>query len=455
MAKRNQSSQFKITEVVISADRMGGFDAQSFDITSQVIELNLFENLDNPYIQGTVLLSDDKALFDRIGFYGTERMKVTICPVDNDLTPVMSRTFIMRRIIKERKANDSGKSTVYQFELVDELLYRSRVKKISKAFNGNIDDVIKGIVLNDLGIDLDVSYLFLASGDRTKVVQSNIKGIVPDLTPLETLRWLLARASTENGSPYFLYASIHDDNLRLGNLDSFLQQEPWNSKLPYSYNPANVSVAEDQGEFQKGFIIKDILNSSSADTYEMLKTGSLGSRYANTNLNTGQITKNKYSFLDTTKRLGANDIVNLDRINVYDAGFKIDELHADEHTSHHYHTITSAGTYGGNKGYHDEFQEALFKKKLEKKAIKNHLIKNSFDVVVTGTAFFISKASVGDVVSLRVINDNVEVGMFTTPEELLDKRKSGDFLIYRTRHTFIDNQHTVAMTVCSMEDGNV
>ncbi len=83
------------------------------------------------------------------------------------------------------------------------------------------------------------------------------------------------------------------------------------------------------------------------------------------------------------------------------------------------------------------------------------MIKNSFDVVVTGTAFFISKASVGDVVSLRVINDNVEVGMFTTPEELLDKRKSGDFLIYRTRHTFIDNQHTVAMTVCSMEDGNV
>ena len=74
MAKRNQSSQFKITEVVISADRMGGFDAQSFNVTSQVVELNLFENLDNPYIQGTVLISDDKALFDRIGFYGTERM---------------------------------------------------------------------------------------------------------------------------------------------------------------------------------------------------------------------------------------------------------------------------------------------------------------------------------------------------------------------------------------------
>ena len=40
------------------------------------------------------------------------------------------------------------------------------------------------------------------------------------------------------------------------------------------------------------------------------------------------------------------------------------------------------------QGYHDEFQDAV-QEKLEKKRLnKNHLIKNSFDVVVTGTAFY-------------------------------------------------------------------
>ena len=74
------------------------------------------------------------------------------------------------------------------------------------------------------------------------------------------------------------------------------------------------------------------------------------------------------------------------------------------------------------------------------------------DVYVNGTAFFISKASVGDIVNLKIINDDADIGLFSNEDTLLDKRKSGDHLIFRTRHTFSGTQHTVAMTVCKMEN---
>jgi hypothetical protein len=56
------SQQFKITEASISADRFGGFGSNSFDVRTSVAELNVFESLDKPYLTGTVVILDDKAL---------------------------------------------------------------------------------------------------------------------------------------------------------------------------------------------------------------------------------------------------------------------------------------------------------------------------------------------------------------------------------------------------------
>ena len=116
-----------------------------------------------------------------------------------------------------------------------------------------------------------------------------------------------------------------------------------------------------------------------------------------------------------------------------------------------YHTLTSSGTFGQYKSYHDEPDPTLFLKKLEGRAVKNHLFKNQYMAVVTGTAFFLAKASVGDMVRMKVVNDNSEVTLFSSEDDMLDKRKSGDFLIYDIRHTFQDTSHTVAMNLVKLE----
>lgn len=444
------SSQYKITEASITADRLGGFNTASFDVRTSVAELNVFESLDKPYLTGTVVILDDKALFDSINFQGTERFRVKLASADESLTSVFERTFIMTGIERVVKSNDNGKSSVIVFTLLDEHAFLSEIKKISKSFDGRIDEILIKLLATEMNLDVDISYLFKSDGTRSIPVQTNMRGIIPQLSPLQAIKWLMQRATTITGSPFFTYASMHDDNLRLGNLDVMLRQTPFNSKLPYTFNPANIAEAENQTELERTFTIKQFKTSKSANTLRLIQEGAIGARYQNTNINTGQIFSQHNSFRNTIENLKEQSVIGENQ-NVYDPEFKLNEIMSDSYDSKIFHTVTSSGTYGRSKSYHDEFDATKFKKKLERKSILNHLYKNMFNVVVEGAGFIVSKASVGDKVTLNIVNDNSEASLLTSEEDLIDKNKSGDFIIYDTRHTFSQGSHTVSMNVCKLE----
>ena len=450
MAKTTQSQQYKITEAAITADRIGGFNANFFDVRTSVAELNIFESLDKPYLTGTVVILDDKGLFDKINFQGTERFKVQLSSVDNDLDSVFQRTFIMTGVERSIKSNDNGKSSMYVFTLLDEHAFLSSLKKISKSFSGTIDNILVKLLATEMNLDIDLSYLFLGNGKKSEPIQTNMKGIIPNLNPIQAISWLVNRATTVTGSPFFAYASMHDDNLRLGNLDSMLSQKAFNSQLPYTYNPANVSNADTQTELEKTFTIKSLRTSKMANTLKLIQEGAVGANYSNTNLNTGQIFSEHHTIRNQLSKLREQEVIGENQ-NVFDPSFRIGDMFVDLYDAKRYHTVTSSGTYGRYKSYHDEYDATKFKKKVESRAIKNHLYKNMMNVVVEGAGFIVSKASVGDIVNLKVVNDNTEISFFGGEDELVDKSKSGDFIIHKTRHTFSGTQHTVSMNVCKLE----
>ena len=79
------------------------------------------------------------------------------------------------------------------------------------------------------------------------------------------------------------------------------------------------------------------------------------------------------------------------------------------------------------------------------------MYKNMMNVIVEGAGFIVAKAGVGDIVNLQVVNDNIETSRTATENDLIDKAKSGDFIIYDTRHTFAGTQHSVSMNLCKLE----
>ena len=73
------------------------------------------------------------------------------------------------------------------------------------------------------------------------------------------------------------------------------------------------------------------------------------------------------------------------------------------------------------------------------------------NVIVEGAGFIVSKAGVGDIVNIKITNDSVELSKNGGEDELVDKGKSGDHIIYDTRHTFRGTQHVVSMNLCKLE----
>jgi len=449
-SKTTQSQQFKITKAEISADRLGGLNVNTFDVRTSIAELNIFESLDKPYLTGSVVILDDKSLFDRISFQGSERFTIEMASVDNTLDTVFSRTFIMTGVEDQVKSNDNGKSSMYSFTLLDEHAFLSSLKKLSRSFNGRIDEILIKLLATEMKLNIDLSYLTLPSGESITPVQTNMRGIIPNLSPIDAVRWLTSRATSVTGAPFFTYATMHDDNLRLGCLDSMLSQKAWNTQLPYTYNPANVSTADSQTEFEKTFAIKAITMGKSANTLQLVQRGAIGAAMNNTNLNTGEIFKTHHSIRNVLDRMTSTNILGKNQ-NVFDPTFKVADKPVDEYDSHVFHTVTSTGTYGRRKSYHDEYDASKFKKKLESKSVLNHLYKNMLNITVEGAGLIIAKASVGDIVNLKVANDNVENSSNSTEEDLIDKAKSGDFIIYDTRHTFSGTSHKVSMNLCKME----
>ena len=442
--KNDNQSQYKITQAYITSEGMGGDDAGNrVNVNSNIVELVFFESLEKPYISGQVAISDDQGFVDGIGFSGTERIFIEMASEDKTLVPVMSRSFIMTSIDQVIKSNDAGQASIYLFTIMDEHAVLSKSKKISRTISDTLEKEITKICGQDLNKDVDLSYL-------NPTVQNNITVLVPYLNPLEACDWLRDRATTVSGCPLFLYASIHDTNIRLGSLDKMLEQSPWNSELPYLYSPANVKQTEAKSPLHRTFQIQTMRAAKLQNTLKQMIAGGVGAMYNNTNLNTGQINSTHFDVRKTLKNLSNSGIIPAEKVqNVYPEEFILDDKNVADTNARVYHQITSTGTYGTKKSYHDELKQSSFTNKLVNRSIRNMLYKNQFEVTVPGAGFIVSKASVGDIVTIQTISDDGD------PEstEVFDNLRTGDFLIYNTRHTFKNTRHDVVMTVCKLVRG--
>ena len=437
-------SQFQLLDASITADRLGGFDVLFYNIKQQIVEINIYESIYTVGLTGDITIVDNRGLFDEINFQGNERLKIVIAGMDENAEPIITKTFIMGNILSE--ARGDAKQAVYTFGLLEEHVYLSSAKKLRNSYRGTITNIIQDIALGELNKNVDISYT-----GGIPSIQSAIRVIIPNLSPIKALTWLMSRATTTTGSPYFLYASIHDDNLRFGNLDTMYTQTPWNNELPYVYNPANTNFAESQTELEQGFIIGEIYPNKSSNLHALVRGGDIGSNQESTNLNTGQIERRHYDILSTIQNLAENNIIDPERQNAFDDSFELEGKKIALYDAMNFHSVLSTGTYGDFKSYHDEFDKSLLTKKLESNVIRNLLVKNAMNIAIPGTAFLFGKATVGDTVKLKVVNTNIDTGNISTEEDVLDKKKSGNHLILRIRHTFQGDKHKVLMEVAKLE----
>jgi hypothetical protein len=473
MTKQNQNNpkpQFVVKRAIISADRLN----KEIDITQNLAELNIFESLNTPYLTGKCAISDDQGLFDALEFQGTEILELEIGASDTDnTTAVLNKRFYMIGIEKQTKANQSASASVFVFDLIDEHGFLGRIQKISKSYTGSLEKIVKSILQNELGRRVDIGYTGAKTSSDELSAQQDITCIIPNLTAIDAIKWLTSRITTPLGSPYFVYATLvipdlrgdivnnistGDDEdrrtgsiVRLGNLDTMLVQPAFN-KIPYKFSPSTVgSGAEEEPEIQT-YTIKNIDIGSSSNTLSLLEQGAVASSYSNTNLSTGEISKTRHLLSSQLLNLDQSKIIQRDGglvQNIFDTELRINDVQIDDYTPKEFHTVTSTGTYGSLKSYHDETDESKFKLKMQSRALFSALHKNPLKVVVEGASLLTTGISVGDIIDLAILGDDIEAA--AAGESPLSPRYSGNHLIYNLRHVFTDTTHNCVLDVVKLE----
>jgi len=439
MADAPNNQKFILSEAIISSDRFG--EGEEIECARLIYELTLFESLNSPYLSGMVALVDDKGLFGSINFSGTERITIRIQPTSGNET-FIDKTFIMTKMAETvRGSNDAD---VILFNLLEPHAYFNSLRTLSRAYTGSIETIVSQILNGELKKNVDLSYL-----TKQTTAQGVRKFIVPYITPLDACQMLIDRATTSNGSPTFLYASAYDDNIRMGDLDKMLQRPAFNEESPFVYSQAKSNASNPTDEFTKATTVKEYVRKDQEDTLEQIIAGGVGAFYTNTDVGTGISFRSHVSIKNNIETLKNSGVLKKDAPQVvFDDSLKYLDKTADEYNAQFFHQVNSSLTYNQIKSYHDAASGEDFLLKIKKHQIEQALYKNVVKFTIPGTAFFMAKATVGDICKFRVlknISQNKE-----NSSDLFDEKGSGNFLIHSLRHTFKQTDHNVSMEVCRL-----
>jgi len=436
---QNRSQQYKILKAEISAEKLG---EQTVDVRSLIPELVFYENLEYPYITGKMLLIDDNSIFESINFRGTEKITFEIAGVGDDSEPIIGgsadkeKSFIMTKVEKTVRTND--RTDVLLISLVEEHFLLSKLTTVSKTFTTNLESMITEIIVGYLKKNVDQSYL-------TKSAQGVRKVNVPYMHPLDAIDWLRDRMTTEIGAPYFVHSSLYDNNIRISSLEGFLIQTPFNKKVPFIYSSSFSGNAEAISEDKKYFMIEGYKKEASEDSLMMISKGALGAAYNNTDTGNGITTRDSFKIRDVLLDMKSKELLpDTSTQSVFDESKVIGNDFIDNYQSKIYHQVSSFGTYDTFLGYHDVVDSLDNTLKLKNSSLRNSLYRNMINLSVPGVPFMYSKASVGDIMKCTFNSSSADPKNLSS-DDIIDKQKSGNYLIYAIRHTFKESRHSVSV----------
>lgn len=433
-------SSFSIIEAIIIFSRTDGSQLE-VDICNNLVEFKTFEHLSKSYIDANITFLDDFGMKDTLSVQGTERIKITVGDPEDDSKILFEKYFFFLKITDLEKLNE--KSELISIDLVEEHIYVNAVKNISKSYTATIEDIIFNIAQSELGKTV-------TKADLEGSAQGIRKVLIPYLSPLEAINWVLTRATTKTGSPLYLRPSLFTNDLMLSDLDALLKKPPFNEALPLRYSESIRSVDDQDVDLADYYEIATFKEQQQNNMMQLYEEGCIGSLYSNLDVGSGISSSSHVSVRDVVSEFYLNDMISKDASQaMYDPSLLIGGKLSDEYDSLSVFQVTSSNTYNQFLSIHDEatlldkngnFLES--KLKIKNKIIRMMLKKNALDIGVSGTFLFEAGAMVGEKLRVLFLNSNTESSDKDVFEQI-DKVKSGDYIIIAINHILNDQHNTI------------
>lgn len=418
---------------------------EKFEVGPAIAELILFEHINKPFISGKLVLVDTVDLYNRINLRGTDTFEVKIYYPGTEKR--YTKKFVITAIEGSKKTNDT--TDVIILRLVEYDFFKSRTQTISKAYFDTADRILES-VLTDGEIDKEVECEY-------PPVQERFRYIAPYINPFAICAQIRQVSTTERGYPYFFYSTLNSENkLMFRNLKELLQRPPTvSSENPYTYS----SVATQRQELATNIdaasrVIEGYKVVHDGDLLSLVTQGFISSTLESVNVN--QFEAREYEF-DITEIL--DDVAELypvgQRASFYDEEF-MGGLHTKK--TRRITNLAASNIYSdGEAGIHEISTWDDPTKIFTREALLAFFPFSSIDVRLPGYQFFSEneeERTIGSNINLRFYNNDARniTNDNRSEDEVIDTKKSGQYLIMATRHTFSQSRYYVSATCVKFTD---
>lgn len=385
------------------------------NITGQVLQVQVFEDIFAPFISGSLVIKDTLDLSNLFPLVGEEFLQLKIS------TPTLPRgniegTFHVYKMSDQTKVGD--RATAYELNFISMEALVDTNKKISKVFSGKISDVAGRFVLDPTD-GLESGKQFLVENTR-----NSIKYISNFWSPVKNLTYLAENAISETQSPSFLFFENRDgfnfrslEKLYKGEVvQKFIMDKYTRDDFPMGGNALNIL------EDYKRISTFDV--PQSYDYMDRLRSGMMSSRLISYDSTKKMYTAKNYS---AAKRFSSQGHLNNNPLFTDKASYRSSALQILYPRA--FETFSSFGDTTNARVIQERIS---FLKMAEAQKVV---------ISVAGRCDY----TVGMVVDVTMFQ-NKPVQKKDTQDSLIDKILSGKYLVAAINHIITLEGHT-----CSME----
>jgi len=446
--------EFEMRRAVLSTQR----NDHTVDITTTLVELNIYEHVEKAYLTGTISYVDTGRSIEIMDFQGTEFLDIQFSLYTTPHT--VSRRFVVTEVESIVPTTDTTDTVT--LKILDHDAYLNTLINVNKMYEGKPSEIIDNILKDSFGVvkkviragdanqitslidELDVATNPNADAANTvkqlaQELQASFRYIVPNLNPLEAIEIIKRRTTGLTGTPFFCYATLADNDLRFYDLYTLLQQTPINISDPFIYSSQLSQRAGTTGA-GLGRQITKIKNPKNANTLALIQNGDVGSVYEYVDTTHGL----EYTFNYDLEKV----ISNLLTTNAYPAADTrtvfVRNKPVSEMTAQRITGMSAGSIYdNGVKNIHEESSTQRHSAKAISKSVRNLLGKSALEIEVPGLHMMPQDGNktLGRILSVVSIADTEQY------EDIFDRKRTGDYMIYAARHTFTPNNYSVGLSL--------
>jgi hypothetical protein len=262
------------------------------DVTSLVVEVNIYSSLIDPTCIAKVMLIDAKNVLSNLPIESGDFIEATI--------GYPNTSFVHRFVVsKITNINDYQKQRTYVLECVSAFAFKSFYRNISKAFTGTTSEIAQVIYK-------ETTSEKIATWEPSVGIQNLI---VPNWNPLQTLMWLAKRSTSIIDKSRFYFFQDCQQQYHFAPIERFRETYKKNPPVKFTYGKNNQLVKGKPNSANEMLTIKEISFHDSFDFEAQVDKGRFGGLRWQTDLTTKTLditSFNMWDIFDKNKSLNGN-----------------------------------------------------------------------------------------------------------------------------------------------------